>query len=221
MDNTSKSKNIKWFVVLGIEIILFITILVVFLVSMHHNSERKKLGYDIPENNALVNYTNVDKLIGDLNEKTGKTRYLLISRPTCPWCYQYVPYINAYATKNDIDIWYFNPQDYRGATVDKDGNYTYDHIEYEKIVNFIRSTEGAFSKGFIRSNSIESTEDPNVIVKVPWLYVPTLYKVVDGTIVEKLKTVPGHDKIDGILPSMTDVQKEVLMTNIEDFFKGE
>lgn len=217
-------KSRKWLILVIIEILILFALIVSFVLlvlSSNQKPEDKKLGYNIPESNALVEYKDTEKLIADLSEKTGKIRYFIIARPTCVWCYQYMPYINEYAMENNIEIWYFNPEQYKGATVDKDGNYSYDYIEYERVVKFVRSTEGAFENGFIRYNSVQSLEDPNVFAKVPWLFVPSLYKVVDGTILEKLQTIPGHEKVDGVLPPMTEVQKEVLTTNIEKFFKGE
>lgn len=210
----------RWSIIVVIEFVILIAGIITLVYIKIRNAEDKKLGYDIPRNNALVEYKDTEKLVTDLSEKTGKIRYFLISRPSCDWCYQYVPYINEYAKDNDIEIWYFNPQEFSGATVDKDGNYSYDYIEYERIVKFIRSNEGAFENGFIRYNSVQSLEDPNVFAKVPWLFVPSLYKVVDGAILEKLQTVPGHEKVDGVLPPMTEVEEQVLKENIKSFFEN-
>lgn len=109
--------------------------------------------YDsVDEDNVFV-YAEIDEIIDILENGTG---IVYFGFPECPWCNQYVAYLDEVAKSEGIDtIYYYNIREDRSNNTD----------EYLQIVDFL-------------SNYLSEDEDGN-----PRVYVPAVVFVNNGSIV--------------------------------------
>ena len=200
--------------------IVFVTLFVLLLLFVYYSNEKAKTnqyGYDIPPDNSLVEYTDVYELISELKANE-ETQYFLLSRSSCPWCKEYIPYINEYAYKNNITIKLFDPSPYKGYTLTEEGEFNFNYNEYKVMVDFISESPQLEALNLLQKYTVHSPSG-NVEQEVLWLYVPYLYKVENGVVVDVLKTPEDHVKdSNGKLPLMTEKQSLLFRYYIIDFF---
>ncbi len=153
------------------------------------------------------------------------THYLYVGKPTCPWCQQYVPYYDEYGKTYDETIYYYNAEYVKGTyeTVDDEGNVVLNvNEDYQYVVDYLSRDEDAVSKGYVKYNST-LTDSTGKTWSFLWIYVPRLFKIVDGEIVGVSKCVDGHEiEVDDngnyYLPTMTDDQIASLKTSLDTLF---
>ena len=200
--------------------IVLLTLFVLMLLAIYVENQKletKKLGYNIPSINSLIEYKDVYQLIEEL-ESNNETQYLLLSRPSCPWCKEYIPYINEYAFENKIKIKLFDPSPYKGYSLTEEGEFNFTYDEYKVMLNFIANSPQAEALELLKKYTVYSPSG-NFEQEVLWLYVPYLYKVENGVVVDVLKTPDDHVKdANGKLPLMTEKQTLLLKYNIIEFF---
>lgn len=181
-----------------IKLCFVFSILAIFIVSLTSCSKKSNNDLDqytrIKDVSLITYYENFDSLVD--NVSTG-THYIYFGKPKCPWCQQYLPYYIDYANLYNQKILYYNPEHVKGTyeTLDENGNIIL-HVneEYQKIVNWIHQFDSDLSKGYIQYNLFVMDSQGNPHTKL-WLYVPKLFKVVDGKIVDVVATIEGHEKV--------------------------
>lgn len=148
----------------------------------------------IKDFNYIKYYDNFNNLTRDV---TTGVHYVYFGKPNCPWCQQYLPYYIDYAELYNQKILYYNPEYVKGTyeTLDENENIIL-HVneEYQNIVNWIHQFDSDLSKGYIQYNLFVMDSQGNPHTKL-WLYVPKLFKVVDGKIVGAVATIEGHEKV--------------------------
>lgn len=177
---------------------------------------------NLPQKNNIEYFENFDNMIEKVQSGT---HYLYFGKPNCPWCQEYLPYFDEYAKKYNKVIYYYNAEGVKGTyeIVDEDGNISF-HVneEYMKIVNWIYQFDKDLSKKYVNMNFNLKDSKGNYHMSL-WLYVPRLFKVVDGKIVDCVGTIEGHEKIKDeegnvFLPPLNDNQKELLNEKLDNFF---
>lgn len=110
--------------------------------------------YSSVNNDNVFVYKDIDEIIKILENGTG---VVYLGFPECPWCTQYVVYLNEVAKENDIEIIY-----YHNILEDRQNNTN----EYQKIVNLL-------------SNYLQYDEEGNKRI-----YVPAVIAVKKGEIID-------------------------------------
>lgn len=181
-----------------IKVCFVFSILAIFIVSLTSCSKKSNNDLDqytrIKDVSLVTYYENFDTLVDDVSSGT---HYIYFGKPNCPWCQQYLPYYIDYANLYNQKILYYNPEHVKGTykTLDENGNIIL-HVneEYQKIVNWIHQFDSDLSKGYIQYNLFVMDSQGNPHTKL-WLYVPKLFKVVDGKIVDVVATIERHEKV--------------------------
>lgn len=201
---------------------LFMTFVMSFLVftmtsCRRHDDELDK--YDgLKDKDVITVYDDFNRLTSDVEEGT---YYIYFGKPTCPWCRQYLPIFASKAKEYDRQIYYFNADYIKGTyeVENEDGTVNVLRNEaYAEVVNWIKST----SPNDIGINFI--TDSQGVTHPLEWLFVPKIFKVVDGNIVMSVGEVDGHNKVLGddgkyYLPDLTDSQRQTLESELDDLYR--
>lgn len=110
---------------------------------------------------------------------------MIFAFPSCPWCQQLIPILNDVAKENNYNkIYYIDVKDMR------DNLESADHETYLEIADKLNKV---LDKEKNRMNA------------------PTLVALNNGEVVGyHLDTVSSHQMVDGILPQLTDEQKDEL-----------
>lgn len=101
----SSKKNV--YIIFGIIAVLILIISLSFLFKKDKMSDAERFAkeYDFTVNNVFV-YRNLDEINKILENGTG---VVYLGFPECPWCKDYVPYLNEVAINEHLDkIYYFN-----------------------------------------------------------------------------------------------------------------
>ncbi len=199
-------------------------LLIIFLVGCSKESKNDLDNYTRVDDTSLIKY--YDDFDALVNAVSVGTHYIYFGKPECPWCQQYLPYYVEYAELFNQKILYYNPEHVKGTYESSDANgniILHVNEEYQKIVDWIHQFDSDFSKGYTQYNLfvMDSIGSPHT---KQWLYVPKLFKVVDGKIVDMVATISGHEKIKNVngelfLPEMTEEQKEILKSSLNSIFK--
>lgn len=210
-----------------IKLCFVFSILAIFIVSLTSCSKKNNNDLDqytrIKDVSLVTYYENFDSLVDDASFGT---HYIYFGKPNCPWCQQYLPYYIDYANLYNQKILYYNPELVKGTyeTLDENGNIIL-HVneEYQKIVNWIHQFDSDLSKGYVQYNLFVMDSQGNPHTKL-WLYVPKLFKVVDGKIVGAVATIEGHEKVKDsngkfFLPELTAEQETVLKNELKRLFE--
>lgn len=195
--------------------IIFITFLIIASLSVLFSFSCKKasptnFGYTgLDANNSIITeIKTVDETIEVTKEGT---KYLYIGWEKCPWCQKYLPYYNDVLKENGVEtLYYFSPYYIKGSEeIETDGvvSVKYKNIEYEKLVNWILTFDYDLSKGYLKMNKITATNEQTF--GLPWVYVPLLFKIENGSIVDFVSVLEGHER-DGINGKVKDFTKEQL-----------
>lgn len=121
--------------------------------KIRENSDKKIRSIDIPKDNPFV-YAEASDVIKMINQEESFIVYF--GFPDCPWCQAYVGILNNVAKKEKIEkIYYFDIYEAREKNTK----------EYKKIVSILKKY-------------LKSDEEGN-----PRVYVPDVYVVVDGKII--------------------------------------
>ncbi len=210
-----------------IKLCFVFSILAIFIVSLTSCSKKSNNDLDqytrIKDVSLITYYENFDSLVDDVSSGT---HYIYFGKPNCPWCQQYLPYYIDYANLYNQKILYYNPEHVKGTyeSLDKNGNIIlYVNEEYQKIVNWIHQFDSDLSKGYIQYNLFVMDSQGNPHAKL-WLYVPKLFKVVDGKIVRAVATIEGHEKVKDsngkfFLPELTAEQETILKNELKRLFE--
>lgn len=210
-----------------IKLCFIFSILAIFIVSLTSCSKKSYNDLDqytrIKDVSLITYYENFDSLVDDVSSGI---HYIYFGKPNCPWCQQYLPYYNDYAELYNQKILYYNPEHVKGTyeSLDKNGNIIL-HVneEYQKIVNWIHQFDSDLSKEYIQYNLFVMDSQGNPHTKL-WLYVPKLFKVVDGKIVGAVATIEGHEKVKDsngkfFLPELTAEQETILKNELKRLFE--
>lgn len=177
---------------------------------------------NLDKNNNIVYYESFDKLLNDVQEGE---KYIYFGKPNCPWCQEYLPYFNEYAKKYDKKIYYYNADYVKGTyeTINEKGEIEF-HVneEYLKVVNWIHSFDKEMTKNYVSINFNLKDSQGNIRPSI-WLFVPKLFKVVDGKIIDCVSEIEGHVTIKDesgnyYLPVLNEKQKEQLYENLNMLF---
>lgn len=168
------------------------------------------------EDSILLKIKSVDDTIDIVSEGVN---YLYIGWEKCPWCQEYVPFYNNLLKENGIDtLYYFSPYDIKGyVEKEVEGKISIDYKteEYKTLVNWILSFDQELTKNYLKINSI--TASNNEVFELPWIYVPRLYKIENGTIVDVIGTLDNHNKDEnGNVMSLSEGQIDILSTKINN-----
>ncbi len=199
-------------------------LLVIFLVGCSKESKNDLDKYTRVDDTSLIQYyDDFDTLVNDVSDGT---HYIYFGKPECPWCQQYLPYYVEYAELFNQKILYYNPEHVKGTyeSLDEKGNIIlYVNEEYQKIIDWIHQFDSDFSKGYTQYNLfvMDSKGSPHT---KQWLYVPKLFKVVDGKIVGAVSTIEGHEKVKDsngkfFLPELTAEQEIILKNELKRLFE--
>lgn len=146
-------------VIMGILIVACIVLSVILLknknnVSQINDGERFSQEYTQVDKDNVFVYKNIDEIINILEHGTG---IVYLGFPECPWCKQYVVYLNEVAkqNKNVSNVYYFDILEDRKNNTE----------EYQKIVSIL-------------SDYLPFNEEGNKRV-----YVPAVIAVNNGEIV--------------------------------------
>ena len=122
-----------------------------------------------------------------------KTYVLFMGFERCPWCQDLMPYYNEIAKENRIEeIYYLDILEMR-TNVDSKDRYVYDKL-YQILLDA----------------SPTSTR----------IGAPTIFFVKEGILqAYHVGTVAGHERVDGVLPPMTDDQIKLLKDSLNMEFK--
>ena len=128
--------------------------------------------YNLPKDNVLVFYDDVDKLLNDIEYGT---HYVYFGKADCPFCQAYLPYYNEAAKKAGQTILYFNVDTVNKLTETKDEN---GYITLEKDPRYEKIT--SYWYNYTKPRMVEDSEGraPHVF---NWLYVPKLFKEVNNS----------------------------------------
>lgn len=141
--------------IIGIVILLILIVGVGIFLLVNRETDAKKFAkeYDMTSDNVYV-YKNIDEIINILEHGTG---IVYLGFPECPWCKQYVVYLNEVAkqNKNVSNVYYFDILEDRKNNTE----------EYQKIVSIL-------------SDYLPFNEEGNKRV-----YVPAVIAVNNGEIV--------------------------------------
>lgn len=156
----------------------------------------KYVNVEIPEDNTIV-YADINKVFDILESKTG---IIYFGKPTCPWCRNMLPVLIEAAKSNNLNIYYYNPQEIR-----ENNTIEYQNL-VEKLYDFLpvdtttqKETDSSFDKNKKR------------------LYMPDVYFVKNGKIVgNHMSTVESQTdpKI-----ALNEQQKEELKKIYTDLIK--
>lgn len=132
---------------------------------------------------------------------------------TCPWCEQYVPYFDEVGRqKGWSTIYKFNIRDTRQAVADPEtGEYSL-APEFQAIVDIL---------GPENINTIDRPAgcEGEECQQLPWFSVPSIFVMQNGEIIaQRIGAVPGHQRVDGELPAMTDDERSTLTAELEALF---
>lgn len=191
----------KWVkLVLAGLLIIFLGIVVYNAIPKEEKDNEKfaKEYTKVTDDNVFV-YKNVDEIIKILENGTG---IVYLGFPECPWCGEYVIYLNKTAKDNDLDkIYYYNILDARKNNTK----------EYQKIVELLSDYLGYDDEGNKR------------------VYVPAVMAVNSGVIVgfddETSFDTKGYDKpteywaaegTDHLIEKLTKMMKDVKTTTCTD-----
>ncbi len=123
--------------------------------SYSNNEDAKKFASEytkVSENNVFV-YRTPDEIIEIMKHGTGVT---YLGFPECPWCQNYVKYLNEVAKEVGIEkIYYTNTKELKAINMDK----------YNEIVGLL--------DGYLQYND-EGKQ---------WIYVPDVTFIIDGKII--------------------------------------
>ena len=171
-----------------------------------------------PEESILSEIKTVDNLI---QETSSGTHYVFLGWNACKWCQYYIPYFNDALKQNNVEkVLYFTPYEIKGYTYLKDesGNNvdaTYKNSEYEKLIQWLLKDDPTLEKGYLKNYEIKLNEKESV--NLPWLYVPKIYKVVDGKIIGVVTTLDTHTtNSDGSVSELSEAQKSLIYENISN-----
>ena len=135
--------------------------------------------------------------INDLLDKLekGKTFYVILGFPECPWCQAIMPVLNTVAKENNIkEIYYINIKEIRDNTLSSG------HKEYKQL----------------EENYFKDALD----VEKNRLNAPTFVKVENGKMTKyHINTVESHVLNDNmVLPPLSNEQLDELKTILKSFF---
>ncbi len=120
-----KKKNI--IIIVSIIIVLLMILGILLVISDDNISDASRFSKEyqtVEEDNVFV-YRDVDEIIKILKNGTG---VVYLGFPECPWCMEYVKYLNNIAKDNEVDkIYYYNILDIRN-------NNTYEYLEIVSIL---------------------------------------------------------------------------------------
>lgn len=204
--------------------IVLTIVLTVFLVGCSKNSNKGDLDQytRIEDTTSIVYYEKFDSLVSDVSSGT---YYIYFGKPNCPWCQQYLPYYIEYAELFNQKILYYNAEHVKGTyeTINENNEIVL-HVneEYEKVVEWIHQSDMNLNKGYVQYNLFLQDSKGNLHTKL-WLYVPKLFKVIDGKIVDMVATISEHEKVKDengkmYLPELTEEQQTVLRNELERLF---
>lgn len=201
--------------------ILLLLLLLCFIItgcSKKKEDQFLKDYMNIVDENHVFQEIKYNQLLEVLKEGT---HLIYFGFPECPWCQQYVYYYNEYAKEFGIDhILYFNHRSIRTFTVTEDGPIL--HLEFQKIVELMGKEHLAtiqISKDGkeVKNSNLEEESD---LITLSWIYAPTLYLVRNGKVIlQGVSTLADHNIIDGVLPVLTDVQKQTLKNNLFSLYQ--
>lgn len=213
VENKKIIKRTTFFVILFI-----ISILCVLFSSSCKKESPVNFGYTgLDANNSIITeIKTVDETIEVTKEGT---KYLYIGWEKCPWCQKYLPYYNDVLKENGVEtLYYFSPYYIKGSEeIETDENISvkYKNAEYEKLVNWILTFDYDLSKGYLKMNKITATNGQTF--ELPWVYVPLLFKIENGSIVDFVSVLEDHtkDEITGKVKDFTEEQLNLLISKIK------
>ena len=199
-------------------ILFIISILCVLFSSSCKKESPVNFGYTgLDANNSIIAEI---KTVDETIEVTKKgTKYLYIGWEKCPWCQKYLPYYNDVLKENGVEtLYYFSPYYIKGSEeIETDGNISvkYKNAEYEKLVNWILTFDYDLSKGYLKMNKITTTNKQTF--ELPWVYVPLLFKIENGSIVDFVSVLKDHtkDETTGKVKDFTEEQLNLLISKIK------
>lgn len=204
-------------------ILTFICIFLLCFSSCKYQKTELDEYNDLQNKENISIYENFDTLVSDIKEGT---HYIYFGKPSCAWCQEYLPIYNEFAINNNQNIKYYNADYVKGTyeTKDENGNITL-HVneEYSKVVNWIKQFDENLEKDYIGLN-INLTDSEGKRYTFYWLFVPKLFKIVDGQIIDMVSTVDGHNKVNDengnpYLPKLSNEQLNILYENLNNLFK--
>lgn len=163
------------------------------------------------------NYNNFKKEVLDANG----THYIYIGKPSCPWCQQYVGLYDDIAKDYNRQIDYFNADTIKNVieTTNDDGSLSLKTDDrYQELVDFLSVYDPDMTMGYWSYRLVADSQGINHLLK--WIYVPGLFKIVDGQVVDYVGTVEGHVKDEsGILRDLTGDEINLFKDKLKDFFE--
>jgi len=116
-------------IILGIVVIAVVGAFLIYKFAMptDSNSEGEKFHneYSLVDDNNVFIYKNVTEIINILEGGTG---IVYLGFPECPWCQQYVKYLDDLAKKHNVkEIYYYNIKEIRNNNTEN----------YKKIVSLL------------------------------------------------------------------------------------
>ncbi len=141
--------------------------------------------------------------------------YLFLAFPECPWCKEYIYYVNDCAKKNNVNnVYYLNLKNFRNyEIIDYENNIYTLTGDYQNLINFIGKENLEEKKIYNPNNDLE------YVLIDAWIYAPMLLKIENGSVSLTFKTVLGHEKEEGILPPLTSEQKAILIEAYNEIFQ--
>lgn len=132
---------------------------------------------------------------------------------TCPWCARYVPYFDEVARqKSWSPLYKFDIRETRQSVVDPEtGDYSL-VPEFQAIVDILGEDN-------INTIDLPSGCEEEECQTLPWFTVPSVFVMQEGTVLaQRIGAVPGHQRVDGELPPMSDEQRATLVAEMEALF---
>ncbi len=159
-----------------------------------------------------INEYNINEATSEEITNQKGTFYLLIGRNTCKYCKLFIPAYSIILNELGVEnVLYFNVQDKNTVYYDEDDNAHYRDQEYETMVNYLNQGN------YLKSSTFEQN---GVKTSLPWLYVPRLYKIVDGEIKGSLGTAISVETVNGVVKPLSKTQAEELIIMTRKLIEG-
>lgn len=161
---------------------LVIVIIAIFGVMSFSSCKKNKIVVDYPalkKTKNITEYISIDKAYDIFFLNDDKKYIITLGYQSCQWCQTAIRYINDIALEKNYEKTYY--LDIKELSVDKTS------AEFDKYLDLLLMIES----------------DIEMSIRV----VPTVIVVRNGRVIAfHEKTVEGHEKIDGVLPPLSDNQ---------------
>lgn len=169
---------------------------------------KNNLGYQSLKDHVFEEI-NIDQLFSIIGSSNAVPVYFAFD--SCPWCKEYISYLNEVAIECGIDkIYYFNPKEIRTYYFDQSMDQIVLNEYFDRLIKII-GVENVSQKILCDIDNLEDICDNKKVFS--WIYVPILYIFQDGEVLGSYIGPNDHEKVDGILPPMNEEQKEELKKN--------